>query len=159
MGHYRPRPSETRNCQHCGQGFLSGHKRTRYCGESCRQLAYKARRKSLQPPSAVDSPPGQLRFSLQNMGITTAGPALVATANYVLNDRPSQQALLAQLAQLSQRVDQLTKAIQASGIPLPTDLPPVSSTNSGERADSHRVVDPKPMTLDELADQIVRKNR
>lgn len=80
---------------------------------------------------------------------------MVALTNYLVNDRPAQQAVLAQLKQLTQRVDQLTQALQASGVSVPSDPASVGSPIA------HWTLSPtiKSMTLDDLADQIALKNR
>ncbi len=79
----------------------------------------------------------------------------MALTNYLVNDRPAQQAVLAQLKQLTQRVDQLTQALQASGVPVPGDPASVGSPIA------HWTLSPtiESMTLDDLADQIMLKNR
>ena len=98
MGYYRPRPSEVIKCQHCGIKFESRHKRTMYCGESCRQLAYQARHRAMDGLGAIEADvEGNLAFSLQNVGVGAAGAATAALGNYLLNDLPARRAILSKL--------------------------------------------------------------
>lgn len=91
MGYYRPRPTEVKHCKHCGLDFQTNHKRAIYCGESCRQLAYKARQ------GATGKKPEKVLPKLetaQKTGFTTkeiitsaAGSAVALIGNYHLNDK------------------------------------------------------------------------
>lgn len=155
MGKYRPRPSESRICLHCASSFSTKHKRAQYCGASCRQLAYQARRKTQSPPAPAQVPARELSFSVKNVGVAAAGAGVVALTNYVINDRPVQQAVLAQLHQLTQRVDQLTQALQASGVAVPGDPAPFSSP----AAKWSLPPTIESMTLDDLADLAALQNR
>lgn len=104
MGYYRPRPVTTKRCLHCGTAFESHHKRAQYCGESCRQLAYQARRRA--KPSAPNQAAPPLAFSAQNVAVTALGAAASAVGNYWLNDKPSLEAILAKIADLEQGLQQ-----------------------------------------------------
>ena len=98
MGYYRPRPSEVKKCQHCKIEFESRHKRTMYCGESCRQLAYQARHRATDGLGAIEADAeGNLAFSFQNVGVGAAGAATAALGNYLLNDLPAKRAILSKL--------------------------------------------------------------
>lgn len=103
-GSYRPRPPETKTCKHCGSTFESRHKRTIYCGSSCRTLAYNARH-HIAESEPIKKPKGDLSFSFQNVGVAAAGAATAAVANYALNDRPAQQEILAKLATLDKELE------------------------------------------------------
>lgn len=105
MGYYRPRPIEVKQCKHCSISFEARHKRTIYCGESCRQQAYQARQqvKEKNPKKAS----GDKAFSLQNIGVAATGAAVAAAGNYLLNDQPAQRAILDELKKTQQQVDQL----------------------------------------------------
>jgi predicted exporter len=105
MGYYRPRPIEVKQCKHCRIPFESRHKRTIYCGESCRQQAYQARQKVKEKSSKKAS--GDLAFSLQNIGVAATGAAVAAAGNYLLNDQPAQRAILDELKKTQQQVEQL----------------------------------------------------
>ena len=98
MGYYRPRPSEVKNCKHCAIPFETNHKRAIYCGDSCRQLAYKLRHG--HETEKAGSAKGDLNLSLQNVGIVAGSAGLAAIANYYTNDQPAQQQLLDKFAQL-----------------------------------------------------------
>lgn len=97
-GKYRPRPVEVKTCPHCGQSFETRHKRTIYCGSSCRTLAYNARHGIESNKMGLSK--GKLSFSLQNAGIAATGAAVVALGNYAINDRPAQQEIVAKLLDL-----------------------------------------------------------
>lgn len=99
MGYYRPRPVQLITCKHCCMSFETRHKRTMYCGESCRQLAYQARHR-IGDQQELRQVKGNLDFSVQNMGVTAAGAAVTAVGNYMLNDRPAQQEILSRLSSI-----------------------------------------------------------
>lgn len=107
MGYYRPRPVEVKQCKHCSIPFESRHKRTIYCGESCRQQAYQARQKVKEKSSKKIS--DDLAFSLQNIGVAATGAAVAAAGNYLFNDQPAQRAILDELKKTQQQMDQLLK--------------------------------------------------
>lgn len=105
MSSYRPRPSEAKHCQHGGILFESTHKRTIYCGESCRQQAYQARQQVKR--TGEKKLLNDLPFSLQNVGVAAAGAAVAAAGNYLFNDQPAQRAILDEIKKTQQQVEQL----------------------------------------------------
>ena len=103
---YRPRPLQIKVCQHCNFSFESAHKRTIYCSNSCRTLAYIARQE-LEPskPELVLKPlKTELAFSAQNIGVTTFGSGISVLANAVINDFPAQEKLLKRILDLADQV-------------------------------------------------------
>lgn len=117
MGYYRPRPSTTKVCQHCGMQFETKHKRTIYCGESCRQLAYQARQYlGEQAPAKVNAKTkADLNFSMQNVGVAATGAAAVAVGNFLFNDRPAHQEILERLNRIEQGTElDLNQILQAA---------------------------------------------
>ena len=114
MGYYRPRPSTTKVCQHCGMQFETKHKRTIYCGESCRQLAYQARHHGAK--QATSNAKADLNFSMQNVGVAATGAAAVAVGNFLFNDRPAHQEILERLNRIETGtelgLDQVLQAAQ-----------------------------------------------
>jgi hypothetical protein len=56
MRTYRKRSPQVQQCVHCKKDFVSTHKRTIYCGDSCGTLAYYARKAQADPPPVTPSP-------------------------------------------------------------------------------------------------------
>ena len=116
MGYYQPRPTEGRICKHCAQPFQTAHKRAIYCKNSCRVMAHQARQGPKRQEVTVAEDKGELKFSVQNVGTTSVGAGVAALGNYLLNDQPAHQRLLARLDQLDQntqrRFNKIDQAIQ-----------------------------------------------
>ena len=100
MGYYRPRPIQVQYCKHCAQPFETRHKRALYCGDSCRVLAHRARHSPEGQEATLALTKSELSFSYQNVGTTAVGAGVAALSNYLLNDHPAQQRLLAKLDQV-----------------------------------------------------------
>lgn len=105
MGNYRPRPVQVISCKHCSILFETRHKRTIYCGESCRQLAYQARHRN-DGKQGLGNAKNNLSFSMQNVGVVTTGAAAVAVGNYLLNDYPAQQEILSKLSSIEKGTEE-----------------------------------------------------
>lgn len=117
MGRYRPRPTQVIMCNHCGLSFETRHKRTMYCGESCRQLAYQARHRDNIDQQKSIKGKGDLSFSIHNVGLTATGAAAAAVGNYLINDRPAQQAVLSKLDSIEKGTEEgLNQLLSAAQI-------------------------------------------
>ena len=113
MGYYRPRPTEARSCQHCGTVYETNHKRTIYCGESCRQLAYQIRHK-LRPHKKkrkTKQVSGELEYTFSNITTVATGVIVAdgtkALVNAILDVQPTNAQIMEELKLTQQRTEYL----------------------------------------------------
>lgn len=113
MSNYRPRPAEVKDCKHCGISFETNHKRTIYCGEPCRRLAfYDRHRHDQDKPNKLAK--GNLDFSVRNVATIATG-VLVADAtkaglNAVLDIQPTNTQLLKEINALRKQSEGLQRS-------------------------------------------------
>lgn len=114
MGYYRPRPSEMKTCKQCGVSFLTNHKRTIYCGNPCRQLAYQTRHGlgMAGQEQPVRKAAGTLDFSLHNVATIGAGvlaaDATKAGLNALFDVQPTNAQIMAKLASIEKQFGELS---------------------------------------------------
>jgi hypothetical protein len=80
MRTYRKRAPQVRQCAHCSEAFVSTHKRTLYCGDSCCTLAYYARKAQAAAPPTAGSPASAPLASLPAVEAAPVPPPPVTLA-------------------------------------------------------------------------------